>query len=185
MSQASKPGRGGSQTPADQQVAKATALSEMLPEEMPGSVFDSEALKSLSSFDDAMKIVAQAYGRPIEDATEELGDGFTLLDGNNKEILCGLPLIVMEWQFHAGGFGNKYVSVRVAARHQNGSMGKYIFNDSSAPGCAEQLAKYTKDTGKYGGIMIPNGLRKSTYEYDDNGVKKTGTSWWIDLSKKL
>jgi|SRR4051812_22485279 hypothetical protein len=180
MQAGSKAGRDGSGSKAEKtDIAKATALSEMVPEITSESAFTPAALRSVDNFDDALAMVTEAHG-PLQDAADVLGDGFTLLDKNGKSLLEGIPLVVMEWQFRQGDFGSPFVSVRIAARHRDGSMGKYIINDGGT-GIAEQLAKYTKETGKQGGLIVGKGLQKSEYDNEFGHA----VTWYLNLSKTV
>lgn len=163
------------------EIARKSALDDMVPEIMAGgSAFDEDQLRDLSSFEDAARMVAEAYGDLVS-ADTVLGDGFTLLESKDKALLCGLPLILMEWAFRDGDHGRPFASVRVMARNKDGGVSRYIFNDGST-GIAEQLAKYTKRTGKLGGLVVKNGLRRSDYDYEEDGVTKQATTYYLDTS---
>lgn len=145
---------------ASQEVEKRSALDDIVPEIMSGSVFDEDALRSLSSFDDALKLAERVHGQ-VENVADVLGDGFTLV--NDKADLEGLAMILLEWTFRQGDYDRPYVSVRAVARLKNGQPWKVIFNDGGS-GIAEQLAKHTKKTGKTGGLVVPKGLNRSEYD---------------------
>ena len=128
-------------------------------------MFDEDALRAIASFDDAVALTVEYQG-PIDQADQVLGDGFSLLKQEDKGRLAGVPLILMEWNFYPGDFGSDFVAVRIAARNQDGSVGKYILNDGST-GIAVMLRKYTDRTGKRGGLYVKHGLSVSEYEYCD------------------
>ena len=172
-------------TPAErQQVVR--AIDEMVPEIIGDtSSFDEDALRNAQSFDDFVELTRQTHGEVVE-VGSVMGDGFTLIDADDKARLVGIPLLFMEWTFRDGDFGRPYVSVRVIARLPGGMMGRYIFNDGST-GIADQLAKYTKKTGKLGGLVVPMGLRESNYEVelpDGNGgaIMSPATTYYVDTS---
>jgi hypothetical protein len=165
------------------EVERQSALAEMVPEIMSGSAYSREALAEIDSFDAALAMATEQYG-PVVDAADVLGDGFALLESNSKPILEGIPLILMEWNFRDGDFGKPFVSVRVVAKHPNGTMGRYIVNDGST-GIAEQLAEYTKKYGRYGGLIVSKGLLRSDYDVEIDGKKSRATTWYLNLSKKI
>lgn len=166
-------------------IERRSELADMVPEIMGGgSHFDEDALRSLSTFDEAIALATSQHGEML-DASDELGDGFTLLGRDQKNLLENRPLLLLEWAFRPGDFGTPFVSVRVAARNDNGSVGKYIINDGST-GIAEQLAKFTKKTGKLGNLLVKGGLRKSEYDKelpDGKGGTYTthATTWYLNV----
>lgn len=135
--------------------------------------YDTDALRGLSDFDAAVALVAAELGAAPVAADEELGDGFALLD--NKDTLCGVPLLFMAWSFHPGDFG-EFVSARVAAK-QGGGLGKYIVNDGGT-GIYAQLREFTDRTGRMGGLIARRGMRKSEYENEYG----PGVTYYIDTS---
>jgi hypothetical protein len=160
-------------------VAKVRAIDEIVPEVMGGtSSFNEDDLRALTSFDEAVRLATQEHG-PIATVSDVLGDGFALL--NNKAILTGVPCLFMEWAFRDGDFGRPFVSVRVVARNADGGMSRYIVNDGST-GIAEQLAAYTKKTGKLGGLFAAHGLRKSDYDIETDEGPKAATTYYIDTA---
>lgn len=173
------PKKATQETAPSNEVAKTRAIDEIVPEVMGGaSTFNEDDLRALTSFDDAVRLATQEHG-PIATVSDVLGDGFALL--NNKAILTGVPSLFMEWAFRDGDFGRPFVSVRVVARNADGGMSRYIVNDGST-GIAEQLAKYTKDTGKTGGLFAAHGLRASNYEIETEEGPKSATTYYIDTA---
>jgi hypothetical protein len=146
------------------------------------SGFDENDLRALASFDDAVRLVEQRYGA-IQDATTEIGDGFTVLSTEDKARLCGVPLLLMEWAFYPGKFGDRdFTAVRLIARMPGGLMGRYILNDGST-GLMEQLRKYTERTGRVGGLRVERGLTESTYTKElDDGQVIEATTYYLDTS---
>ena len=133
-------------------------------EVMRSVVFNEDALRNLTSFDEAIALTTAVLGEPVTDASQELGDGFALLDSDHKGRLANVPLLLMDWNFYDGDFGRKFVAVHIVARNPDGGISKYILNDGST-GICDTLAKYTMRTGKTGGLRVNNGLRESVYTY--------------------
>jgi hypothetical protein len=170
---------GQPQEKATTEVARRSALDEIVPEVMGGaSAFDESALRSLDSFESALAMVQEAHGEVV-DASDTLGDGFALID--NKDELVGLPMVLMEWAFRDGDFGRAYVSVRAVAKTRTGML-KVIFNDGGT-GIAEQLARVTKDTGKTGGMVVGKGLRRSDYDVEIDGRQSSASTYYLDTAR--
>lgn len=117
--------------------------------------FDPNDLRSLVTFEDATRLLTEAFGE-IADATTEIGDGFTMLD--DKDTLINVPLILLHWTFAPGDFGKEFVIARAMTDRGD----KVILTDGGT-GLSVQLSEYTKRTGKNGGLLCPRGLRKSDY----------------------
>src|ERR1044072_4733765 len=85
-------------TPAErQQVVR--AIDEMVPEIIGDtSSFDEDALRNAQSFDDFVELTRQTHGEVVE-VGSVMGDGFTLIDADDKARLVGIPLLFMEWTF--------------------------------------------------------------------------------------
>lgn len=134
---------------------------------------------------------------------DELGDGFHLLKGaDEKKKLCGVPLIVVDYRFNPGAFG-QFVTMHVRTKNKIAFDGDdhdmFIVNDGGT-GIPRQLADF-KNQGKAGMIYLKNGLRVSEdYEvmekYIDADTGKTekrpiigvdgkpilGTTFYLDTS---
>jgi hypothetical protein len=180
------------------QSTKDTAKEPVQPvtEVMRVETYNPDALRAVSSFEDAVQLAVDTHGG-VAEADKELGDGFTLLDSDDKARLVGVPCLFMEWSFHPGDFGDVFVAARVVARNPDGSAGKYIINDGST-GIKDVLAKYTDNTGRTGGLFARHGLRASEYQYceacgkaaprvgDDEhkaaGKHKKAATYYIDTS---
>jgi hypothetical protein len=162
------------------EVANRRAIDEIVPEIMGGgSVFDADKLRSLDNFDQALAMVADTFGE-IKDASEELGDGFSLVE--DKSTLVGKPMILMEWAFRDGDFGT-FVSVRAMVKEPNGAPRKVIFNDGST-GIAEDLADWSiKNNGRMGGMVVHKGLRVSEYVKEIDGKRTPAKTYYLDTSK--
>jgi hypothetical protein len=127
--------------------------------------FDEDALRVIDNFDAAVALTKSVHGE-LAYADQELGDGFALLDKDSKGRLEGVPLLLMEWSFYPGDYGDEFAAIRVISRNQDGSVGKFILNDGSK-GIRDSLRRYTERTGRVGGLLVKNGLRKSDYLYCD------------------
>lgn len=136
-----------------------------------------EDYRAIESLEDAMALAAQMHGSVVE-ADQELGDGFTLI--NDKKSLIGVPMVFLEWDFHAGDFGT-FVTVRAVTR-VDGVTKKFIFNDGST-GIRETLQEFTAQTGRRGGLIARHGLRVSEYEFtNDKGETSPAETFYIDTS---
>lgn len=176
-----------------QQVATRPA-DELAPEMMHTRLFEEGDLRNIDSFEAALQLAAGVHG-DLADASKEIGDGFALLDEAGKRRLVGVPLIFMEWSFYDGDYGSKFVAARVVARNPDGGVSKYIINDGST-GICDMLAKYQKETGRFGGLVARMGLRASEYTYcaecgsvvnpdidaEHRRDHKAATTYYIDTS---
>lgn len=167
--------------PTTREIVKRRALDELVIEVMGGgSAFSRDELMGITNFDDAVRLATEVHGQIVA-ADRELGDGFALLSKEQKNLLCGVPLLLLEWKFRGGDFGN-FVTLRVIARNPDASVSKYILNDGST-GIAEQLADYQKNTGRTGGMFVGKGLRRSDYEVDIDGDMKAASTFYLDTSQ--
>lgn len=169
----------GTVTPRE--IVKRRALDELVIEVMGGgSAYSRDELMGITSFDDAVRIATEVHGS-LTYADQELGDGFALLSKEQKNLLCGVPLLLLEWKFRGGDFGN-FVTLRVIARNPDGNVSKYIVNDGST-GIAEQLADYQQNTGRTGGMFVGKGFRRSDYEVMIGEELKSASTFYLDTSK--
>lgn len=176
-----------------QEVATRRALEDMVPEQLPqASMYGEDELKSLSTWDDAMRLAMATTGDAPLMASEVMGDGFELIDGEKgKATLVDVPFMLLEWTFRDGDFGT-YVSCRGMTKDGR----KFILNDGST-GIAEQLAKLTKDNaGRLSNLVVHKGLRVSEYPTDASGqpmdkktvkehpdlVKGTGRTFYLNTT---
>ena len=145
----------------------------------------SNVYREIETWDDAMRAVV-GYVDSIEDASREIGDGFSVLPTDRKHILIGVPLMFTEWNFYQGENG-EFVAARAIAQQDGGGIRKLVINDGST-GICEQLREYSKRTGRYGGLLVRHGLRKSEYdvEIEDRrtGEKsmKHAVTYYLDTS---
>lgn len=138
------------------------ALDRIPADQLVTKTFTDEDMRNLQSFEQALALTQATHGE-IVDASNVLGDGFPVLDNKNKAKLVGVPLLLMDWTFYDGNFG-KFVSAIVAVKNEDGTLGRWRLNDGST-GIANDLAKYTEETGKSGGLIVQGGLRASDYTY--------------------
>lgn len=129
-----------------------------------GSTFDHEALASIDSFSDAIRLATGMFGGVIN-AHEDvnLGTGFRLTSDEDKFRLCGVPLLLLDWRFNPGDYGDDYVSVHAIQQDENGKAIKLVINDGGT-GICRDLRKYTEKTGRMGGVFCRRGLRVSEYD---------------------
>lgn len=134
--------------------------------------YDTADLRNISSFQDAIELAGAVFGG-LEEAGTVLGDGFTLLKTDGaKARLVGKPMLLLEWSFYPGEFGEDFAALRIVAQEDNGTISKYIVNDGST-GIAKTLREYTANTGRSGGLLVRNGFRESSYLYcEDCGTAK-------------
>jgi hypothetical protein len=175
------------------EVATRRALDDIVPEQLPqASLYSEDELRGLSDWDQAMRLAMSVTGEAPIMASEEMGDGFQLIDSERgKATLIDVPFVLLEWTFRDGDFGT-YVSCRGMTKEGR----KFILNDGST-GIAEQLAKLTKDNnGRMSNLVVGKGLRVSEYPTDVNGqpldkktakefpdqVKGTGRTFYLNTS---
>jgi hypothetical protein len=144
--------------------------------ELPGQNFSPEDLTNIQSFEDALTLVQREIGAElIVSADQAIGDGFKLLE--NKDVLQGVEMLLVSWDFHLGDFG-EFVSVKLVTR--NGD--KYILNDGSS-GIRDQLMGFTAKKNQKGGLFCKKGLRRSDYTYqDEKGQETPATTYYLDTS---
>lgn len=118
--------------------------------------FSDADLRAVTSFEEAAALAARAYGdvKSLDDF--ELGNGFKLLGSDNADRLIGVSFILLHAAFNEGDF-SPFVSMVLVTRNND----RLIYNGGAA--IVDQLLDITK-TGRYGGVLIPHGLRKSTYD---------------------
>lgn len=148
-----------------------------------GPRYDDEVLLSLDSFDAAVALAQQTFGGELVKAEETLGNGFTILNGEAKNVLCGVPLVFLGWNFNVGDQG-EFVSAQVVARMPGGGMLKAIINDGGT-GIFKQLGEFTdRNNGQMGGLFARGGLTRSDYKYKDEvtGEERPATTFYINTS---
>lgn len=143
---------------------------------IPGADFTTEELASITDFSAALEFLKGKIGEEnVKVASEEIGDGFKLLE--NKDQLCGVQFLIVNWDFHQGDHG-EFVSCKVITQDNL----KYIVNDGSS-GIRDQLMAYTAKQNIKAGLFCKKGLRRSDYKYtDENGQEKPATTYYLDTS---
>lgn len=127
-------------------------------------VFSDSDLAEVDSWETMMSFVDGAFGEVVN-AADVLGTGFRIATEDDKMRLCGVPLMLMQWVFYPGDFGEDFVSINAVQRYDNGSIAKWILNDGGQ-GICPVLKEYTKKSGRTGGLGVPKGLRVSQYFID-------------------
>ena len=145
-------------------------------------LFSDDELRNITSISDAIKVFEQNLGASIVQASEELGNGFALVDDAGKNRLCGVPLFLLSWQFHEGDFG-EFVTVYAISNH-NGQDRKYVINDGST-GIYAQLRGFTDRTDRTGGMLVARGLRRSDYTVEVEGKSTKATTFYLDTSAAI
>jgi hypothetical protein len=146
--------------------------------------WDDDTLRSITDFNAAVALVEQEFGG-IAVASEEMGDGFTLLLTEDKIRLVGVPLMFLRWDFHLGETTGEFVSAHVVTK----DGGRYIINDGST-GIHAQLWAYTEKHQRQGGLFVEKGLRKSDYMVEIPDPKtgemkeQPATTYYIDTATK-
>lgn len=120
--------------------------------------FDDDILRGLTSIEDALRLVQEAYGEITSVEDMDLGSGFKLL-GKNKDRLIGVPLLILTTSFHQGEW-TEFASALIMT--MDGSNARLILNDGGT-GIADQLKDMIREKGRPGGFTVPKGLRKSVY----------------------
>lgn len=142
--------------------------------------FTNDELRSLNTLEDISTIL----GGQVVNAADEMGNGFTIMEKEQKDRLCGVPLVILSWSVNVGDHG-LFVSAYVAELNKQGQVvGKWIVNDGSMKsGLGQQLKELTDEKGMVRGLFVPNGLRRSDYEYtNDKGETAPTSTYYIDLS---
>jgi len=138
-------------------------------------VLSSESLVAIKTFDDALALLRETYGESsVAVASEVLGDGFKMLA--EKDQLIGCAFLAVAWQFTMGDHGEYVIARIITARNE-----KLVITDGST-GIYQQFADYSKRSGKFNGLYVEQGLRRSDYTYDDNGKEKAASTYYLDVS---
>lgn len=112
-------------------------------------------LRSVGSFEDAVKLAEEINGSVV-DISEELGSGFAVLTDKSK--LVKEPFVLIQWRFNVGDFTRPFVSAGLVTKRGE----KFIINDGGT-GIMKTLLDYSQETKRFGGILVPRGLRVSDY----------------------
>lgn len=147
------------------------------------ALFTDDQLRSLQTWDDVFALFKE-NGHTIAQAHEVLGTGFALFSSEEKDKLCGVSIILLDWRFNISDKGN-FVSVTAAAQNEDGTMRKVIFNDGGTGICAQ--LENLSNRGIHPPMMVKNGLVRSDYDYietDKNGkeIKRPATTYYLSES---
>src|SRR6266705_3696508 len=166
--------------------AVANAAEETTKEEVAvrNGGFSTDELRELASFEDVQKLFA-SHGITVIDAADELGDGFMLVDNDDKPKFEGREMMLLSWHFAEGdykredGTKSEFVAVRFVSPEPTGGIGKYVLTDGGAV-IYKDLKEYTVRTGIASAMYLKKGLRVSRYsnEHSDDNV-----TCYLDLSK--
>ena len=93
----------------------------------------------------------------------------------DKRDLLGVPFIIADFRFLTGDYGEDCVAVRAMTQDNV----RIVFTDGST-GIRTQLKHYQQVKHRNGGIVCPNGLRVSEYEYTDpEGKTKPAKTYYV------
>lgn len=137
-------------------------------------VFDVTELRGITSFEDALALVQDKVGDTVN-AEKELGTGFKVLNGPDKDRLIGTAFIVLSMDFNDGDQG---AFVSFLAVTEDGA--KYVVNDGST-GIYKQLEEYAMRGGKPHGLLVNGGLRKSEYEKEVEGRMTKAVTYYLNV----
>lgn len=144
--------------------------------------YDDDVLSSIDGYAQAVALAKSDSSTGELESFADYGNGFTVLPTDEKARLVKVPFVALAWAFHDGDNG-EFVSVTIVTKTGE----KLILNDGST-GIRDQLRKVTDKRTARGadevkataGLVCPNGLRRSDYEYHDaNGVVKNATTYYI------
>jgi len=130
---------------------------------------DLDLMQSIKSFEDAIALLA-SEGIEIV-SSEDFGDGFSVA---SKDSLVGVPFLVLNMRWADGDHG-EFVIIHVVTK--TGVKG--IVVDGST-GIYKQSLEYRR-VGKTQGVIIREGLIRSTYDYTDEktGELKPATTFYL------
>jgi hypothetical protein len=137
-------------------------------------VYDATELRGISSFEDAQALVKERYG-DILDVEKEMGTGFKVLNGPDKDRLVGTRFIILSMDFNEGDMGPFVSFLAVTEDNQ-----KFVVNDGST-GLYKQLEEYALRGGKPGGLYVPGGLRRSDYETEVGGKMTKASTYYLNI----
>jgi hypothetical protein len=126
-------------------------------------VYTTDQLAAIKSFDDMMKLLADAGVEATE--ISEYGDGFSV--ETDKSSLVNVPFGILDYKFSKKGNFGEFAIVRIVTRDGR----KLILTDGST-GIYAQCQDFQK-RGRSGGIMCPKGITVSEYDYIDETGKVT------------
>ena len=123
-----------------------------------GRRFDDALLRNVTTYDEAMRLAAAAFGG-VDTVTDHIGNGFALLSGHaDKARLVDKGFLILHIGFSQGEYG-EFCSVMAVTEKSE----RVIFNDGST-GVFAQLRDLVTETGRHGGFAVPHGLTESVYD---------------------
>lgn len=136
--------------------------------------FAENDLAEITSFADVLN---KADG-PIENISDVLGNGFSVLD--DKMRLIGAELVIVKYGEHKSDKNDgTFATIHVVTR----DGGKWIVNDGST-GIRDQLRELKDKAGTVCPLYVPKGLRVSEYDYkDDKGNTSKARTYYLNTSK--
>lgn len=153
--------------------------------------FTEDQLRDIVDFDAAVKAV-ESRGGTVANIADELGDGFSKVE--DKDLLVGIPFMILDFRFNESEYGDQYVTVSCMTKANE----KLIFNDGSS-GVRDQLFNLKDRPNRT--FLVPHGLRKSQYDIcadclrphpttrdvcshctSSNNERKSGSTFYIDTS---
>jgi len=143
------------------------------------SGFSAVELAEISSFDDVARLAGGVEN--VVNVADVAGDGFAVL--KDKAKLIGVPFVIVSAAEYESSEvkGKTFTSLHVLTRTGE----KYIVNDGST-GIHQtvQQMRASNEGNVPLPMYVPNGLRRSQYEYtDDKGQVKNATTYYLDTSK--
>lgn len=136
------------------------------------TTFDDRDLRAIEDWNSVLTLFQDR-----EIAAEEIGiygTGFKVLSRAEKDRLCGVPFMLLEWRFNKGDYrredenGNAQTALFVSAMLVTKAGEKYIINDGGT-GVCQQLVRVTDERRATGhprpqvGLFVPDGLTRSDY----------------------
>ena len=136
--------------------------------------FTREQYSGIDSFQQALDAAAVAFGGVVAAHDDPLlGTGFKIATEDDKKRLIGVRMLLLDWRFNAGEYGDDFVSIHAVADAVNGKTSKWILNDGGT-GICRDLREYSGKTNRFGGLYLEKGLRVSEYPTDaDTGTPLT------------
>lgn len=149
----------------------------------------SDELYAITSYDEAISFLGLDSVSP-EDAADLLNWDTNPYEPVAKEKLIGVPLLLVQWRFVAGDFG-EFVVVHAIARLGNGSDWLVLFTDGGV-GIKQQLNSLTNsrmEDDKYKGreqqgALVRGGLSPSDYEVEVNGEQRKARTYYLSNTVK-
>jgi hypothetical protein len=140
------------------------------------NLFSDDELRNVGSFDDALRLIAEAEGISVLDISD-FGSGFAV--EKDKDNLCGKRFIILNYRFHLGKTGEFVILQLVTEDGQ-----KLVLTDGGTGIYAQMCVVRDTNRGKKGAIMVPRGLVRSDYVVTDSkGNEIDATTYYLSLSK--